>query len=270
MWPILIGFMFGVVVYVAVMWVHNQYGTLNDILDDIRVPFWLRALLVLMTSAMCLAALFLFVHVWPPLTVTFEHTMKGWELFWAIFYGSNFLSVFLGFVLGIFVTDWVVDARRANAAHVGKRGIAIAVFTAITILVGLDHNLNFLNRVNKVSTSVISFELDNRHAANTLARGFLAQAFLYRADAQKSKKALCRSFKAAAISNKLAGMPRRVDFSDYQQFLKSSLATNGSAISKFRFKQDTIDNLRASREQVEALGEGCVQRFFGQCFRAVD
>jgi hypothetical protein len=91
---------------------------------------------------------------------------------------------------------------------------------------------------------------------DTLARGFLAQAFLYRADAQKSKKALCRSFKAAAISNKLAGMPRRVDFSDYQQFLKSSLATNGSAISKFRFKQDTIDNLRASREQVEALGEG--------------
>jgi hypothetical protein len=43
MWPILIGFMFGVVVYVAVMWVHNQYGTLNDILDDIRVPFWLSA-----------------------------------------------------------------------------------------------------------------------------------------------------------------------------------------------------------------------------------
>jgi hypothetical protein len=126
MWPILIGFMFGVVVYVAVMWVHNQYGTLNDILDDIRVPFWLRALLVLMTSAMCLAALFLFVHVWPPLTVTFEHTMKGWELFWAIFYGSNFLSVFLGFVLGIFVTDWVVDAiRKDGARRLGHCGIRL-------------------------------------------------------------------------------------------------------------------------------------------------
>jgi hypothetical protein len=167
MWPILVGFTLGVFAYGSVSWLRSQYRRFEDYLPDPFMPFWLRFVAIVSITSVFLIAIFFLAHIWPPLTSTFETRLQGWEWFWAIYHGTSLLSGFLGFAVGIFVTDWIIDARRPEAQNVGMRGIAIAVLAALTLTVGLDRNLDFLNRVNKLSISAVSVELEKARSGNS-------------------------------------------------------------------------------------------------------
>jgi hypothetical protein len=125
MLAIVVGFAFGVVVYLLALWIARQFRPLYQLVTAPETTLWLRVLLVgliIVVSGMWLGVFFIVVHVSPPLTGAFDHH-GFWDLFWLAFHGSRFPSGFVGFVLGLLTTAWGRYATKPFATNVGVLGI---------------------------------------------------------------------------------------------------------------------------------------------------
>jgi hypothetical protein len=174
MWAVLIGFALGVVTCFFARWIATELGPIYQVVTDPEGATWLRTLLVgiiILTSAIWLGVIFVVAHTWPPAAATFERP-EGWDLLWTLFHSTRVTSACIGFALGLATTAWGIHAA-GDGANVGLLGGVVGAAVAIVVLVALDHDFQFLSRVSKVSTSVISFELDTARggASNRGANG---------------------------------------------------------------------------------------------------
>lgn len=165
---VLIGFALGIIAYFFAKWISKELGPLYSVVTDPLSHPWLRIgmiALVVTTSTVWIAVIFVIVHVWPPLAITFD-LHRRWEFGWTLFYATWFGRGCVGFALGLATAAWGMHATKENASNVGLLGAVLGVMGAIVTMAVFDHDLKFLGRLSKVSTSVVSFELQAAQTNN--------------------------------------------------------------------------------------------------------